>query len=920
MIDILINNVKIDIPDNVVAPLNYSIIPVTDVTQRGGDWSKTIQVPASKTNNQVFSYLFDVNHYNRSGSLQYNPDYNPTKRASAKILVDLMEVISGYARLIQIVTDTENQVTFYEIQIVGEVADIFSAMSTNKLKDLDLGAYNHTQNVATMTASWSNTYVDGYTYPIIIRQGNPNVNKIEAAQMFPAVFVKAVVDKIFAEYGYTYSSDSFFNNAVFEKLVIPSHQYSFSQSALDERKFKASSTIPQPIQIGDVIEFQDDSGGDNYDSNNIWNTATAELTIPSDGYYYFRLKIIIGYTGIASLANLDFTPGIGVNVNGLTGKWVWGSLGKVDPTGTGSSEHLVLSTPQYFLTGDVVQFEFQGCWANNGNPAFATNPASGIFVDILDQSFVEANPVKGAVGYGYPYDFVNFFTTEMTQKDFMAGLVKMFNLYIEPTGLGNELRIVTRDDFYTSDVVDWDGLLDTSQQQVLIPRSDVQVQNFVYQYKDGSDMASSEYKKATGRGVGSRIMRFTNDFTTGEKKVEIPFTSAMSYLLKGDDKILPHIVTENSKMDDIQILYFSGTLNCAPYSFIDAKGNVLSNQTTYPFVSHTDSYTNPTLDIYFGQLDYYAVPDGYKVTSNNLINQYWYTTLKEIVDINAKVFIGNFVLRPIDITNLSFRKLYFFKNAYWHLVDVSDYDPSGSSSTKCTFVKTIPIEVPSATQGGIGSGDTSLPGDKFFEDAIGTYKPILPAGNGGTSDNNTGDKSGTVYGGGNVGVVNQGIVVGKNNSLHLFTDAVTFIGSENVRPAVGLTNTNAISCFNMDALENNVTYFANRKLYYGAISGGKVVSLTNVDSPYYCSFDDDLIICDTSGGSIEVYLPEIPLLELNNQGAVYTVKKIDSSNQIFVRRQGTDLIDNTDVYQMNNNMDCHQFQSDGTNYWIIGTK
>lgn len=913
-------NQMLDIPEDLVAPLNYSLLPISDVTQRGGNWSKTINVPATKTNNSIFSYIFDVNHSNRSGSLQYNPDYNPKLRVSAKIFVDLVEVMVGYARLMQIVTDSENQVMLYEVQIVGEVADLYSAMSNAKLKDLDFGAYNHNQNVGNMVASWSNTPTNGYVYPIIIRKGNPNIDKIEATQMFPALFVKTIVDKIFTEHGYTYSSDSFFNDAIFQKLIVPSHQYSFSQSALNQRKFRASKTISQQVSIGTTIIFQDDSTGDNYDTNNIFNTTTSVLTIPADGYYYFRLSIKLNYNGIASLVNKKFTPAIGISTGGVTYDWVYGSLAVVHSSGVGTNTHTVISTPKYYRTGDLISFNFQGCWANNGDPAFSTNVPSGITVNIEPDSFIEANPIKGSSAYSFPYDFVNFFTTEMTQKEFMAGITKMFNLYTEATGKGNELKVLTRDVFYTNDVVNWDAKLDLSSNQTLIPRSDIQVQNFTYQYKDGSDLASIEYKKATGRGVGSRIMRFTTDFTTGEKKVELPFGTAMSYLLKGDDKILPHIVTENGKMDEIQILYFSGTLTSSTYEFVDAKGASLGVYTSYPFVSHTDSFTNPTLDLYFGQLDYYAVPDGFKISSDNLINKYWYTTLKEIIDIDSKVFIGYFYLRPNDIATLTFRSNYFFKNSYWHLTDVSDYDPSGKSLTKCTFVKTIPIQVPSAVVKKLGSGDTIFTGEVFFKEDIGTYKPVIGVGIGGTSDSNTDSNNGTVYGGGNAGPINQGICVGLNNNLHPFTDAVSFIGCDNIRPAVGLTNTNAISCFDFDVLQSNYTYFANRKLFYGAISGGKVLNLTNAMSPYYLSFDDEVVICNTSAGNVEVYLPDTATILINNQGAKYTFKKTSSAHSLIVRRSGTNTIDNTDNHVLTTNMDSHIVQSDGTNYWIIGTK
>ena len=137
---------------------------------------------------------------------------------------------------------------------------------------------------------------------------------------------------------------------------------------------------------------------------------------------------------------------------------------------------------------------------------------------------------------------------------------------------------------------------------------------------------------------------------------------------------------------------------------------------------------------------------------------------------------------------------------------------------------------------------------------------------------------------------------------------------------MGLTNTNAISCFNFDVLKSNYTYFANRQLYYGAISGGKAVTIDGTTSPYYATYDDDLIICDMSFGPVDIYLPDTATIPINNQGGQIKIKKVGAVGQVRVWRQGTNTIDNIDHHDINGDMDSHIIQSDGTNYWIIGTK
>ena len=51
----------LDISQDVPVPLNFSVAEIQDISKRQGGFSKTIELPGTANNNNLFSNLFDVN-------------------------------------------------------------------------------------------------------------------------------------------------------------------------------------------------------------------------------------------------------------------------------------------------------------------------------------------------------------------------------------------------------------------------------------------------------------------------------------------------------------------------------------------------------------------------------------------------------------------------------------------------------------------------------------------------------------------------------------------------------------------------------------------------------------------------------------------------------------------------------------------
>jgi hypothetical protein len=110
-------------------------------------------------------------------------------------------------------------------------------------------------------------------------------------------------------------------------------------------------------------------------------------------------------------------------------------------------------------------------------------------------------------------------------------------------------------------------------------------------------------------------------------------------------------------------------------------------------------------------------------------------------------------------------------------------------------------------------------------------------------------------------------------------------------------------------------YVENYPVVGAWLGSGKVVTVTDADSPYIATYDDWLILCDTTGGSITVTLPTPTQA---NKGKVYVVKKTASSNQVTINSgDGSVLIDDDTSHTQNQKNGYDQVVSDGTQYWVL---
>jgi hypothetical protein len=648
--------------------LTFSVEDIADITKRRGSFSKTITLPNTPTNRACFGYAYNIQSF--VGGFQ------PNKKIRAAMWEDGVQVFSGVLQLISM-SKIRGEVT-YEVGLFSDDVSLFKSIEGNLLATtVGVSGMNHTLTSAHVSATWTASGASGYVYGLVDSYGYTDVVTqgwfaVPFYKMTPSIYVKKMVDLIFAQAGYRYTSE-FFNSERFGKLVIP---YAAGEAILNlsgSTIFVASTgTINASGNINYTMQFQDETGS-YYDRPGYWVPSSSTFVAPS---FPTRWNITVNF--------------------GVTG----GSPRRVANM---SIRNLTNSTDNQVITGINIFSNNSVTFPNVTIPANTTanigivftTPFSGGAGTIQSGATVLWECLENPQTL-HTVDMRTALPADVKQSDLLQDLQKMFNLYFMPDPADPKNLIVEPwVDFYSSGVVDWSQKSDENAEQNITNGDPNQYKTIVFKYKDAGDYLSkldkSNYPLAK-EGYGGRIFTTDNFYGKGENVVEL----ACSTLIPANfttDKVV-------GRVWDLDGSALSGTIKTLQSGYRIAQYNLIEAPTTWayqygvsgsfalaesllslPFVSHLDNPYDANFDLAFGipkQL-YYAVnvaanSDPYLYTNNNLFNIYWWNFIQETVSREAMQLELSIMLNAVDISQLDFRTPIYYGGVRWRLLEIRDYE------------------------------------------------------------------------------------------------------------------------------------------------------------------------------------------------------------------------------------------------------
>lgn len=550
MIEIYVGSERLDTFKDEDVNINLSLQNVKDISKLFTDYTQNFQVPASKTNNNVFKHYYNAD---------ISGGFDASLRQDATIFVNKELFREGSIELLSV--DMKNgKPSAYEVVFYSAGVNLKDLFGEDELIDLDLSAYDHTYDGNIIRGAMEGTtplHSGNVIYPLISPVADWFYDSASSAHddndisyhttndthglhyyaLKPAIRISKLIDAIESKYGITFTS-SFFSNAKFTDLFLWGHRREGYMFFDQENGFTATK-----------INFTSTTGSG-------FDTTLDLLTIPST-YDRFLWRY-----NITSLS--DYQIHFYINGAYYTSR---------SHSGNAVNEEIYFSG---LSTGDKIQMRFSPPVNWNGGQ---------VRLDSVSSSGREfTNPTNvywtASTSAAQAFSLNVVMADQMPEQkvyDFFIGLVKMFNLVVEPTSR-TKFNVEPLDDWYgLGSAYDITQYVDISSTTIEKPELHRRIS---FNYQEAGSYIEEAYRNANG-GIGYGDLRADFSFDGPELSVETTF-ELMKYQKLDDPSngIVNFLVGKSIDKEgkpyigEPVIFYSPSTINISSYpiGFLDETG------------------------------------------------------------------------------------------------------------------------------------------------------------------------------------------------------------------------------------------------------------------------------------------------------------------------------------------------------------
>ena len=620
MIEIYIGSEKIDTFKDEDVNIRLNIQNVKDISKLFTDYTQNFQVPASKKNNAVFKHYYNAD---------ISDGYTATLRQPATLFVNKEVFREGSIELIS-VDMKQNQARAYEIVFYSAGVNLKDLFGEDELTSLDLSAYDHPYDGAVIRGAMEGTtplHSGNIIYPLIspvndwFYDSASNVHNdndiafhtqnddhgLHYYDLKPAIRISKLIDAIEAKYGITFTS-TFFTDSKFTDLFLWGHRREGYMFKDQENGFTA-----QKVDFTSSTGSGFDTTTDTYTNNILITGIIWRYSITSTNDYQVHFYVNGVYA--TSRSHSGNVTNSQVFLNGLSG---------------GDKVQMRFSPPVNWdgSTTTIASVSADGRISNNA-------PILWTATTTTSQSFNTDVVVSDQMPEQKVYDFI-------------LGLVKMFNLVIEPTSR-TKFVIEPLDDWYASgsnyDITDH---VDIASQKVNKPEL---YRRISFNYQESGSYLEEAYRNVNG-GIGYGDLRADFNFDAGDLSTESTF-ELMRYtkLPDLDGGITGFLVGKSIDKEgdpyigEPVIFYSPSTLNISgkPIGFLDESGqtDTATNQ-VYLCGNINNRVAGDVTQMLTYGLD--VDPFHEQSFSQTLYNQFWEDYITDLYSTSRRIYSMEAVL------------------------------------------------------------------------------------------------------------------------------------------------------------------------------------------------------------------------------------------------------------------------------------
>ncbi len=717
MIQLRVEDTYIDLYDADPPKLNFSIEDIFD-TKTKSVFSRTFRVPASANNEAFFTHAFEIN----------GVDFDVTRKYSAEVLVNGYEFRKGHIRLNRVYRNLKDNRIDYEIMFLGETRDFASAVGSGHLCELDGTDLIHGFGASNIVTSWdafdgttgtpTSGLVNGNVIYPMIDHGNDydstgavlspqsqirdltsgssptfvqNSSPLQPNQLKPMIRAKWLVDKIFEDAGYTYTSE-FFDSDRFLHMYVSA----FGNTASATVEATSTENLMH-VTLSDQTYFGDDVVPfDNIvlDPGSNYNLGNSSYVAPLGGTYDFNTRVTGTFSG-------DEFIGGGITVRLRHYDSSAGTTSTID-----SSTYSASPNSSYSFT--YTHYE----------SGYTLGANDRIFVDILtlggfEQGVLDAGSRLRVTTAPGNYNPVVDLDCEYKKIDFFNDLVTMFRLVVSPNPNKKDDLIIEpwKDYIAYGNLYDWTHKIDLDKDWVIEPTFFTQKDRIEFRMKEDGDVLNELNVKEFKEPFGSINFDSQNELLTDTRKVELkniaptPVTQ-MHESPTNSNYIIPlvHVhEVENvggtilDHHDPIKpktrIMFYNGKVTWTNGNHTRWYLAGAGNYTYYPKVSYWETAVpnNSTLHIHW------QVEPGYQTDFTgydgqlgaSLYDIYWSGYVASLYSPRSRRLTCYVELDDYDLRDFSFDDVIFIKDAYYYVESMTDVAVGTRQLVKCVLIKLV---------------------------------------------------------------------------------------------------------------------------------------------------------------------------------------------------------------------------------------
>jgi hypothetical protein len=526
-VDLYVNGFRLDLFDDEEITINLSVQNVQDISKVFTDFTQGFTIPASPRNNEILQHYYNSNItgstittetggspvWNSIGipwntwTTAWNAGASTTSvtntfdgrfRQPARIEINSLPFRTGVVEIENVqLKGTEPYA--YSLTFYGDVVTLSDLFGDDYLYDLEFPSeYNHsyTDN-AVYDRLTTNTYapvfypmmspVDNWYYnsdsgakddPNLHYKGVNEDHGIHWYELKPALKVTAILDAIETKYGITFTG-SFLSATPFVDLSLWLHR-------TEGYMYDTSTTMAWQL-----INFNRNTG-----SGSQFNLTTDTWTVPDDAPYDLQI----------TMQNVNVNYELGVFSDGV---FEGAILVNAHPSTS------VTSTFSSFIFGTNAQVQLFIRPQDPNAITYQCTDYSGL--DSVTSTSEFSVDQTASANYSFNV-IIQDLMPEIKVKDFLSGILKMYNMVIQPT-TSTSFLLQPLDDWYAAGTdQNFQTYFDITEYTVNRPPLYREIE---FKYQDTEQILGYQYLKTNNQGFGDLRNFFA--FDAEELIVQVPF-------------------------------------------------------------------------------------------------------------------------------------------------------------------------------------------------------------------------------------------------------------------------------------------------------------------------------------------------------------------------------------------------------------